>query len=81
MARRALARAFVRRNAAAVLLAGYWVVNDRGAGRVMLEVGIGVGWAYVETCRLRGVGLRLGGVGGEAYGRVAVIELGWVCSW
>ena len=47
----------------------------------MLEVGIGVGWAYVETCRLRGVWLRLGGVGGEAYGRVAVIELDWVCSW
>jgi len=47
----------------------------------MLAVEIGVGWAYVETCRLRGVWLRSGGVGGEAYGRVAVIELGWVCSW
>jgi len=32
MARRALARAFVRRNAATVLLVWYWVVNDRGAG-------------------------------------------------
>jgi len=46
-----------------------------------LAVGIVVGWAYVETCRLRGGWLRSGGVGGEAYGRVAVIELDWVCSW